>query len=102
MCKHGSMEGKTRESAVQGRKVVGSLGRMMKGRTVSMEVKKGLRDGIIVPIITYASGTWVWNEMQKLAQEITGREDKKKDEMKRKGETEREEGKQRKENNTWL
>ncbi len=41
------------ERAVQGRKVVGSLGCMMKGRTVSMEVKKGLNDGIIVLTITY-------------------------------------------------
>ncbi len=40
MCKHGSMEGETRERAVQGRKVVGFLGRMMKERTVSTEVKK--------------------------------------------------------------
>ncbi len=53
MCKHGSVEGETRESAVLGRKMVGSLGRMMKERTVSMEVKKGLRDGITVPTITY-------------------------------------------------
>ncbi len=60
-----SMEGETRERAVQGRKVVGSLGCMMKGRTVSMEVKEGLRDGIIVLTITYASETWVWNERQR-------------------------------------
>ncbi len=40
MSKHGSMEGETRERAVQGREEVGSLGRMMKERTVSMEVKK--------------------------------------------------------------
>ncbi len=65
MCKHGSMEGETRERVVQGRKVVESLGCMMKGRTVSMEVKKGLCDGIIVPTITYASETWVWNERQR-------------------------------------
>ncbi len=57
MCKHESMEGETREGAVQGRKVVGSLGHMAKGRTVSMEVKKGLCDGIIVPTITYARET---------------------------------------------
>ncbi len=50
---------------VKGRKVVGSLGRMMKGRTVSIEVKKGLRDGIIVREVTYASETWVWNERQR-------------------------------------
>ncbi len=65
MCKDGSMEGETRERAVQGRKVVGSLGCMMKGRTVSMDVKKGLCDGIIVPRITYENETWVWNERQK-------------------------------------
>ncbi len=51
---NGSMEGETRERAVQGRKVVGSLGNMIKERTVRMEVKKGLRDGIIVPTIMYA------------------------------------------------
>ena len=63
-CKVGSLEGKTRERAVQGRKVVGSLGRMMRERTVSRDVKKGLRDGIIVPTLTYASETWVWNVNQ--------------------------------------
>ncbi len=30
-----------------------------------MEVKKGLRDGIIVVTVTYASETWVWNERQR-------------------------------------
>ena len=64
-CMDGSMEGETRERAVQGRKVIGSLGRMMRERTVSSEVKKGLRDGIIVPTLTYASETWVWNERQR-------------------------------------
>ena len=63
-CKDGSLEGETRERAVQGRKVVGSLGRMMRERTVSRDVKKGLRDGIIVPTLTYASETWVWNVNQ--------------------------------------
>ncbi len=65
MCKHESMEGETRERAVQGMKVVGSLGYMMKGRTVSMEAKKRLCDGISVPTITYASEAWVWNERQR-------------------------------------
>ncbi len=65
LCKYGSMEGETRERAVQGRKVVESLGRMMKERTVSMEVKKGLRAVILVPTLTYASETWVWNESQR-------------------------------------
>ena len=38
---------------------------MMKERTVSNDVKKGLRDGIVVPTLTYASETWVWNESQR-------------------------------------
>ncbi len=42
MCKHGGTEGETRERALQGKKVVGSLGRIMKGKSVSMEVKEGL------------------------------------------------------------
>ena len=49
------MDGEMRERAIQGRKVIGSLGRMMRERTVSNDVKKGLRDGIIVPTLTYAS-----------------------------------------------
>ncbi|WP_435325976.1 hypothetical protein, partial [Klebsiella pneumoniae] len=64
-CKDGSMDGETRERAIQGRKVIGTLGRMMKERTVSNDVKKGLRDGIVVPTLTYASETWVWNESQR-------------------------------------
>ncbi len=58
LCKYGSMEGELRERALQERKVVGSTGRMMRERTVSTEVKKALRDGIIFPIVTYASETW--------------------------------------------
>ncbi len=58
MRKHGSTEVETRKKAVQGRKMVGLLGHMMKERTVSMKVKKGLT-------ITYAKETWVWNERQR-------------------------------------
>ncbi len=54
--KHG--RGDKREKALQGRKVVGSMGRMLRERTVSTEVKKALRDGIIVPTLTYARATW--------------------------------------------
>ncbi len=61
----GCMEGEARERAVQEMKVVGSLGCMMKERTVNMEIKKGLHDRIIVPAITYASETWVSNERQR-------------------------------------
>jgi len=62
LCKHGSMDGEIRERAVQGRRVIGSLGRIMKGRNVSMDIKKGLRNSIVIPTITYAAETWTWNE----------------------------------------
>ncbi len=39
---------------LQGRKMVGSLGRIMKGRGVSMEVRRDLRNTVIVPTLTYA------------------------------------------------
>ncbi len=64
MCKHGGTEGETRERAWQGRKVVGSLGHIMNGRTVSMEVKRDLRNTVIVPTLTYEYKTWAWNESQ--------------------------------------
>ncbi len=58
------MEGEIRERALQGRRVVESLGRIMNGRSVSMEVKSDLRNTIIVPTLTYASETWAWNESE--------------------------------------
>ncbi len=65
MFKHGGSEGETRETALQGRKVVGSLGPIMKGRSVSMEVKRDLRNTVIVQTLTYASETWAWTESQR-------------------------------------
>ncbi len=66
MCKHGGTEGETREGTLQGRKVVGSLRHIMNGRSVSMEVKRDLRNTVIVvPTLTYASKTQAWNENQK-------------------------------------
>ncbi len=66
MCKHGGTEGDTIERALQGRKmVVGSLGRIMYGRRVSMKVKRDLRNTVIVPTLTYASETWAWSESQR-------------------------------------
>ncbi len=64
-CKYGSMEGEIRERAIQGRKVIRSLGQVMKERTVSREVKKALRDSIIVSTVVYASETWVRNQSQR-------------------------------------
>ncbi len=65
MCKHGGTEGETTERALQGRKVVGSLGRIMKGGSVTTEVKRDLRNTVIGPTLTHGSETWAWNESQR-------------------------------------
>ncbi len=46
------------------KKVMGALERVMKGRSVSMVVKKGIRNSIILPTLSYASKTWTWNAAQ--------------------------------------
>ena len=55
------MEEEIRERAMKGRSVTGSLAKVMKGRSVSMEVKRGLRNSILLPTLTYRSETWMWN-----------------------------------------
>ncbi len=40
ICKHGGMEGEIRERVMRGGSVVGSLTGVMKGRNVSMDVKR--------------------------------------------------------------
>ena len=45
--KFGKMEGDIKERVVKGRNVMGSLSRIMKGRSVSMDVKRGLRNSIV-------------------------------------------------------
>ena len=62
--KHGEMEGDIQERVVKGRNVIGSLARIMKGRSVSMDVKRGLRNSIVLPTLTYGSETWTWNAAQ--------------------------------------
>ncbi len=57
MGKHGGT-GETRGRALQRIKVAGSLGRIMNGRSVSMEVKRDMRNTVIVPTLTCASETW--------------------------------------------
>ncbi len=62
--KHGGMEGEIRERVMKGRSVVGSLTGVMKGRNVSMDVKRGLRNSILLPTLTYGSENWTWNGAQ--------------------------------------
>ncbi len=61
LCKHGSMEGEIRERIVKGRQVMGALERVMKGRNVSMVVKRGIRNSVILSTLSYTSETWTWN-----------------------------------------
>ncbi len=58
------MNGKLREKAVKGRSVIGSLARVRKRRSVSMEVKRGLRNSILLPTLRYGSETYPWNGAQ--------------------------------------
>ncbi len=65
LCKHGGMEEAIRERVMKGRSVVGSLTGVMKGRNVSMDVKRGLRNSILLPILTYGSENWTWSRAQR-------------------------------------
>ncbi len=65
LCVNSGTEGEVRERALQGRKVVGSLRRIMNDRSESMEVMRDLRNAVIVPTLTYTSKTWAWNESQR-------------------------------------
>ncbi len=43
---------------------MGVLQRVMKGRNVSMVVKKRIRNSVILPTLSYASKTWTWYTAQ--------------------------------------
>ncbi len=64
LCKDGGMEGDIREQVMKGRNVVGLLAGVMKGRSVSMDVKRGLRNSILLPTLTYGLENWTWNGAQ--------------------------------------
>ncbi len=49
------MEGEIRERTVKGRHMIDALQRVMKGKNVSMEVKMGIRNGVVLPTLSYAS-----------------------------------------------
>ncbi len=62
--KHGKMGGEIREQVIKVRSVLDSLAGVMKKKTVSMDVKRGLRYSILLPTLTYGSENWTWNEAQ--------------------------------------
>ncbi len=49
---------------MKGRQVVSALKRAVKGGSVIMKVKRGIRKSIILPTLSYASETWTWNAAQ--------------------------------------
>ncbi len=49
---------------MKGRSVVGSLAGVVKGRNVSMDVKRGLGNSILLPTLTYGLKNWTWNGAQ--------------------------------------
>ncbi len=51
LCMHGGMEREIREQVMKHRSVVGLLTGVMKGRNVSMDVKGGLRNSILLPTL---------------------------------------------------
>lgn len=59
LCKHESVEEEIRERSVKSRQVIGAVERVMKGRGVRIEVKMGIRDSVILPIMQYPSETWL-------------------------------------------
>ncbi len=62
----GGIGGEIREQGIKGRIVVGLLTGVMKGRNVSMDMKRGLRNSIVLPTLTYGSKNWTWNRAQQL------------------------------------
>ncbi len=64
LCNHGGMEGEIRERVMKSRSVVGLLAGVMKGKNVSMDAKRGLRNSILLLTLTYGSKNWTWNGVQ--------------------------------------
>ena len=59
--KDGTMDGEIKERTLQGRKAIGELGSVVRGRSMSMGVKRDLRNSIVLPTLTYGSELWKWN-----------------------------------------
>lgn len=62
LSKHREIEEVT-ETAVKGRSIIGTLARVKKGRNMSMEVKRGLRNSIFLPTLTYRSEMWTSSQV---------------------------------------
>ncbi len=56
--------GRRNKILMKGRSVVGLFAGVMKGKNVSMDVKRGLRNSILLPTLTCGSKNWTWNGAQ--------------------------------------
>ena len=65
LCKHNGMRSEVRERAMQGRRMIGALNQIVGFREMSEEVKKGLRDSILLPTLTYGGELWTWNQQER-------------------------------------
>ncbi len=45
---------------------MGSLAGVMKGRNVSMDVKRSLRNSILLPTLTFGSENWTWAQQSRV------------------------------------
>lgn len=54
---YGEMKGEISKRVVKGRSVIGALGRVFKGRNVSLKVNRGLKNSILLPVQTCGSET---------------------------------------------
>ena len=59
-------DGRITKRAVKGRCVIGLFARVIRGRNVSIEVKRGLRSCILLPRFTYGLETLTRNSAQQL------------------------------------
>ncbi len=65
LSKHGEMEGEVRGRAVQGRRFIRSLARVIRSRNVSMDIKSSRNThSINLPTLTFGSEVWAWNRAQ--------------------------------------
>ncbi len=56
--------GRNKRASDESLSVVGSRAEVMIGRNVSMDVKRDLRNSILLPTLTYGSEKWTWNGAQ--------------------------------------
>ena len=53
LCKHGKIEENINKRAAKGSNIMGLFVKLMKGKNVSIEVKRGLRNSILLPMFMY-------------------------------------------------